>query len=130
MALSKNKKTLILTALVLLLFGISAAILYLQNADPSAARTAFIYQDGKLLRKIDLSHVAEPYTFTVEAPGGGYNTIRVEQGRVGVSETDCPDKICQKMGMVETGSYPISCLPHKLLIRISSADDDPDAVAQ
>lgn len=126
----KDKKALVLTALVILLLGISAAALYFQNRISGAAKTALIYQDGQLLHEIDLSHVAKPYTFTIEAPGGGCNTIRVEQGRIGISEADCPDKICQKMGMVETSSYPISCLPHKLLIKISSADGGLDAVAQ
>jgi len=126
----KDKKALVLTTLVLVLLGISAAALYFQTKDPGAARTAFIYQDGKLLRRIDLSRVAEPYTFTVEAPGGGYNTVRVEPGKIGISQADCPDRICQKMGMTENSAYPISCLPHKLLIQISSADGGPDAVAQ
>lgn len=126
----KDKKALVLTALVLFLLCISAAALYFQNRDSGAARTASIYQDGELLCTIDLSHVAEPYTFTIEAPGGGYNTVRVEPGKIGISEADCPDKICQKTGMIDTSSYPISCLPHKLLIKISSADGDLDAVAQ
>lgn len=125
----KDKKALLLTALILLLLAVSAAALFLQNARPSAARTAFIYQNGRLLREVDLSHVPKPYTFTVEAPDGGFNTIRVEQGKIGISEADCPDKLCQKMGMIETSSYPISCLPHKLLIKISSAAGDLDAVA-
>ena len=126
----KDKKALLLTALILLILGASLAALYFQNARSSAARTAFIYQDGKLIREIDLSHVAEPYTFTIEAPDGGYNAIRVEQGRIGVEDADCPDKVCQNMGMVETSSYPISCLPHKLLIKVSADDGDLDAVAQ
>lgn len=125
----KDKKALLLTALILFILAVSVTVLYFQNVRSSAARTAYIYQDGKLLREVDLSHVPEPYTFTVEAPDGGSNTIRVEQGKIGITEADCPDKICQKMGMIETSSYPISCLPHKLLIKISSADGDLDAVA-
>ena len=126
----KDKKALFLTALVLFILGVSLTAFYFQNSRSSAAKTAYIYQDGKQIREVNLSYVPEPYTFTIEAPDGGYNKIRVEQGKIGIADADCPDKICQKMGMVETSSYPISCLPHKLLIKISSAAGDLDAVAQ
>lgn len=129
-----NKKKpgmLLLTALTLLLLGISLAALFFQNSRKAPAGTACVYQDGKLLCEIDLSAVKEPYTFVVTSRDGGHNTIRVERGAIGIVDADCPDKLCQKMGMLKTSAYPVSCLPHKLLIKISAAGGSGlDAVAQ
>ena len=47
-----------------------------------------VVQDGVVLREIDLSAVAGEYSFKVEWPGGGSNTVRVQPGRVCVSEAD------------------------------------------
>ena len=61
---------------------------------------------------------------------GGYNLIRVEDGRVSVAEADCPDKLCVKQGEAHATNQRIVCLPHRLVVRVESAEDGPDAVAQ
>ena len=46
---------------------------------------------------------------------------------------NCPDKICQQRGMVSDTGYPVTCLPHKLVIqieRLTAASDGIDAVVQ
>ena len=67
---------------------------------------------------LDLSAVTDPYTFTVEGPGGFTNTILVEPGRIRVSQANCPDQVCVEMGAISDGTVPIVCLPHKLVIEI------------
>lgn len=125
----KDRKKAALAAVVLLLLATAVLALICQHTHGGVAKTAMIYQDNILIREVNLTAVTEPYTFTVESPDGGYNTIRVEPGRIGVSDTDCPDKICRKMGMTDSIAYPITCLPHKLLIVVSAGDDGLDAVA-
>ena len=125
----KNKKTVLFTTGILLLLCLSAGALLWQHFHAVPGTVALIYQDGELIRQIDLSHISEPYSFTIESTGGGYNTIYVETGRIGVSDADCPDRICQKMGMISDSSHPISCLPHRLLIKISGGSSDLDAIA-
>lgn len=125
----KDRKTAALAFLVLLLLAAAILALIGQHTKGGAAKTAMIYQDNILIREVNLAAVTKAYTFTVESPDGGYNTIRVEPGRIGVSDADCPDKLCQKMGMTDSSAYPITCLPHKLLIVVSAGDTDVDAVA-
>ena len=79
-----------------------------------------IIQDGTVLREIDLSRVKEPYSFTVEAPDGGYNRVEVEPGRIRVVEADCPDGICISQGWLSDQTVPIVCLPHRLIIKIKN----------
>lgn len=118
--------------ILLILAGAVGALLF-QLSHAKNGTTAYLYQDGILIREVDLSDVSKPYTFSIESPDGGYNEIAVEPGKIGVSATDCPDKICQHMGMVSSTAFPISCLPHKLIIQIVNPNkaiaNEPDAFA-
>ena len=88
-----------------------------------------VVQDGVVLREIDLSAVTREYSFVVESSGGGSNTVRVQPGRVCVSEADCPDKTCVSQGWLSNQAAPVVCLPHRLVIRVKGAADS-DAVAR
>lgn len=118
----KYKKVLPLFLIVLILLLLSTGLLIYQNLTEIPGQSAMIYQNGILLKKISLEGHDAPYIFTIDAPEGGYNTIQVEEGKIGVIDTDCPDKICQKMGMISTDLYPISCLPHKLIIQVTTSE--------
>lgn len=126
----RDKKALLLTSFILLILILSVTILLIRHFTTGKAGIAKIYQNGALSREIDLSDVSAPYTFTVTSADGGYNTIKVEQGAIGVIDADCPDKTCCKMGIIRNSAFPISCLPHKLLIQITDDDSGIDAAAQ
>ena len=92
------------------------------------ANEAHIYQNGKLIEKIDLSAITAPYYFSAESETG-INVIAAETGRIRVSEADCPDGTCIRQGWVSSGTTPIICLPHRLVIRlIGSKSPDIDAL--
>lgn len=74
-----------------------------------------VKSNGEIIKRINLNEVSEPYDITVEY--GGYNRIYVERGKISVTEADCPDKLCIKQS--RNGTYPIVCLPHKLVIEKS-----------
>jgi len=115
-------------SLVLLgLVAVSAAVLLLRDRGTDA-HIARITRDGVLLEEIDLDKVDEPYSFTLEDESGS-NTILVEQGRVRVSEANCPDRICVNQGYISDSTVPIVCLPHKLIIEIVGGGGDLDGAA-
>lgn len=58
--------------------------------------------------------------------GGGFNTVKIESGKVYIKDADCKDKSCVKQGKIKSGS--IVCLPHKLVVEVTGGDA-PDAVA-
>lgn len=101
--------------IAVLLVASAAAAVWL--AGRSAGTVANIYLDGECIRSIDLSQVAEAYTFTVDG-SAGTNTVRVEPGRICVSHADCPDQVCVHQGWISTGVTPIVCLPNRLVIQI------------
>ncbi|MBR2716950.1 MAG: NusG domain II-containing protein [Oscillospiraceae bacterium] len=88
-----------------------------------------IVQDGKVLRTIDLDLVAAEYSFTVECPEGGSNTILVQPGRICVAEADCPDRICVHQGWLSDGAAPVVCMPHRLVLRLKDGEE-ADAVVR
>ena len=87
-----------------------------------------IVQGSDVLREIDLSRVAEEYSFTVDAPDGGYNVVTVQPGRICVSEADCPDQICVLQGWLSDQTMPIACVPHRFAIVYQDAADADAAV--
>lgn len=80
---------------------------------------AEIYLDGELYRTVSLS---EDIEFTVTSDHGS-NTICVKNNSIAVISADCPDKVCISSGAISGGVVPIICLPHRLEIRIVSADE-------
>lgn len=78
--------------------------------------TVEILQDGKVLKTVDLSEVAEPYRFKVEYQGH-YNTVLVQRNEISIADADCPDKLCVQMGALKHGAPPLVCLPNHLVIQ-------------
>ena len=112
-------------AVLFFLIGAAAvsAVFLLVRDKKTDAPAARITRDGALLEEIDLSAVDKPYAFTLEDESGT-NTIEVEQGRIRVSEADCPDQICVHQGWISDSLFPIVCLPHRLMIEITGGDAD------
>ena len=95
-----------------------------------AADEARVYLDGVLIETLDISPSAGSYSITVDSEYG-VNVITVDNGRVCISDADCPDGSCIRLGWVGGGMTPIVCLPHKLVIEMHSAKmPDVDAVAR
>ena len=100
----------ILLLSVLLLACIGLSIPFLLPGE--TARYAEIISDGQVMHTVSLSadrviHVTSP---------AGRNTITVKNGKIGVTEADCPDHYCMDRGMCAGGTQ-IVCLPNKLIIR-------------
>lgn len=123
--MNRNAKVILL--LLVLVGAACAAFVLLRPAGTGAV--ARITLDGKLVEEIDLSAVTEPYTFTLEGPGGFTNTIQVEHGRIRVLEAGCPDQVCVNQGYISDGTVPIVCLPNRLVIEIVGGGDSLDAAA-
>lgn len=122
-----NRSARIILAALVLLAAASAAFLLLRPK--GAGRTARISLDGEIVEEIDLDAVKEPYTLTLEGPGGFSNTIRVEPGRICVESAGCPDQICVHQGFIDDGTFPIVCLPNRLMIEIVGGGNGLDVAA-
>ena len=93
-------------------------------------RAVEIVSDGKVVMTVDLDRVTEEKSYDIPAPGGGHNVVTVRPGEICVSEADCPDKTCVRMGWLSDGNAPIVCLPHRLVIRPAGGGSGADAEAR
>lgn len=120
----KHKRSVNTAAVLITVFLIlvtAACLLYLLIPRSGDGCVAQIYQNGQLIRSIPLDQVTEPYTFEVENAEGGINRIEVRPGSIGVIWADCPNRLCVHQGFVDSPAIPVTCLPHKLVIRLIPA---------
>lgn len=111
------KKRDIILAAFLIAIGITMLIcMRIFRKDGSYAE---VYVDGKLVQRQSLS---EPGTYKIET-ASGTNTLVIENGQAYVSEADCPDRLCAKMGRISKNGENIVCIPHKLVIQISGGEE-------
>ena len=71
--------------------------------------------------------LAEDQEFTLQSPDGGFNTVTVRDGKIAVTDADCPDRYCVKQGFCNSGEQ-IVCLPHKLVISFVGESEIDGAV--
>ena len=80
-----------------------------------AAVSARIRSRNQLIKTVDLRIDQE---FTLDTPDGGYNVITVKDGKIAVTEANCPDHYCMERGFCNNGSA-IVCLPNRLVIEFA-----------
>lgn len=130
--LRENKTVFLLCAILIICVIISLAVIMgRKKSVPENGRYARIYQNGTIIRTIDLSAVEEPYQFTICGADGEENTIEVKNGEIGMISANCRDQICVKMGFVHSAAMPVTCLPNHIVIEVgsSSEENEPDGVA-
>ena len=77
---------------------------------------AVISIDGKEQKKIELTdELDEEFTFKSVY---GINSVAIHDGRIGIIEADCKDRICINEGFIGDVGERIVCLPNRLIIEI------------
>jgi len=85
--------------------------LLLPGEDASAVE---VWSEGKLLYTLPLS---QSQAVTVKS-SHGTNTVTVKDGKVAVTEADCPDGHCMARGFCSSGAQ-IVCLPNRLVLKFT-----------
>lgn len=107
----KTKYWIVLLAGVLALcLGLSVWLLW---PDDSAAAVE-VWSDGELLTTLSLS---KDRTLEVRSEKG-VNVVTVKDGKVAVTEADCPDHYCMDRGFCSGGAQ-IVCLPNALILKFT-----------
>lgn len=107
----KSKK-LIIICIVIFLSGVAGSLWHILKPHGNIVN---IIQNGETLYTIDLLR-AENQTIQTEY-NGKKNIIRIENHEIFISDAECPDYTCVRMGKL-SGS-PIVCLPNKLVIEFA-----------
>ena len=65
---------------------------------------------------------------TEHITSNGYHlVVTIKDGKVQISESDCPDKVCVKTGKTDDSSKPVICAPAKVIIRVDKDGGVSDA---
>ena len=108
--MSKGIKAAYTVFAVMVIFAVVGTVLSFSGG---SSQTVEIISSGEVLYTIDLSHTADR---VIRVDNAGCNIIEIIGGKIHVTEADCPDKICVRMGFLQGGA-PIVCLPNRLVIR-------------
>ena len=110
------KKRDIILALVLILLGIVCyGVIRLGQKKGSQV---IIYEDQKEIGRYDLNTDTTKEIQTAK----GINILEIKNGMAYVTEADCPDQVCIRMGKIAKTGENIVCLPHKLVIQVEGDD--------
>lgn len=117
-------------AALLILIVVGAAIVgtvmwFVRNSETADKVTVKV--DGNVVYSDSINKDTE---FEAKGYNGGYNRVRVKDGKVSVTEADCPDKVCINSGEKQKSGDTIVCLPHRVVVEIEGGGSDTDAVAR
>lgn len=69
-----------------------------------------------------------PVTVTLEGRDGLFLTMTVADGRVCVSDSNCPDHLCRHAGWLSRGGQSAVCVPAGITLRVVGGNDAVDGV--
>lgn len=102
---------MIFFALILLLVALSAQEL----VHKQTAKKAYVYKNNLLLGEYPLATAG---LISIDE----HNTLEIKDGKVRMSDADCPDKRCIKQGYSDM--LPVICLPNKVVVEIRAKKDE------
>ncbi len=115
---AEKKNIRILLGIILIILIISSlGVIRTLRGDGHERKKILIEQDGRVIREVEISSADAAGDIVVDTPDGGRNVIRMEKGEVWMAEANCPDQLCVHQGKLVSGSLPIVCMPHKVVVR-------------
>ncbi len=100
----------------------AAAFLIINFAVKKDGSYAVIKVDGNVIKTQDLN--SGETTIEVNGYQGGVNKVVINDGKVSMTEADCPDELCVKTGKISRVGETIVCLPHRVVVEIKGSQDD------
>lgn len=130
----------IITMLILLSFLPLAIFTQKENAGAASGEPAeehlfvTVSVNGEHVHEMELKKDHRREIYEHEDSQGRRNVITREGEKVFISEANCSDSLCVLQGEITEAGETIVCLPHKVLVEITSSsstiDNDLDVISQ
>lgn len=118
-----KRADILIISLLLILAGSMYCFSYFAKAEGALVT---VKSDGEIIAKYPLN---EDITVKI-GNDENYNILEIKNGKAGIIEADCPDKLCVKQKKISSNGETVICLPHKLVVEIESGDNsDIDSVS-
>ena len=98
--------------IAIMVVALSITPLFSFNKTAATGASAYIYEDGQLVKKADMSVDAVYTVKNVE--------IQVADRKIRVLKSDCPHQICAHTGWISSPAQTIVCVPNKVLVEIKN----------
>ena len=123
----KNKRLLrndvLFIAILVAVIAVAGACLYFFRGE---GNTVTVSVDGEVIATYPLS---VNRTEDILTEGGGLNRLVIQDGKARIETATCPDGICAGHHPVSREGESIVCLPHRVVVTVSTTDDNqPDMV--
>ncbi len=115
--LSFRKGDLLAVALVLGL-AVLVGLLFLLGDRTQEGTMVQIYQDGALIKELPLSQ-----NQTVALSGAYQCTVTIQDGKVAITDSNCPGEDCVHTGWIESPGRSIVCIPNRVEVRVKGGSD-------
>lgn len=86
-------------------------------------RQIVIETNGDLYKAITMEEGMEQQEFHIELENGKYIDIVVDENGAYVKDVICPDKVCQKTGLINRVGQSIVCLPNRVVVYIEGQEE-------
>lgn len=113
------KKLRVGDIIIIIIVIILSIVTFLITFNNNEVNTVNIYQNNNLIQSLPLN-----INTTIQIDEEFSNTIIIENNKVRVINSTCPDKLCENFG----NSHTIICAPNKLLIEIMGNNSDFDVI--
>lgn len=87
----------------------------------AAGKIVLVEVNGMTVGRLDLQHDES----LVVHGTAGIVTVEVRNGKVGITEADCPNGVCVRSGWKDRAGDIIVCVPNKTVVRITGDADHP-----
>ena len=121
--MNKLTNRFLVPAVIILFISVVLGIFAVRSTF-GTAEVVTVKQGDKIIEKISLGDVSEPYEIRLSG-----NTVLVEKDGVSMKGADCPDKCCVQMGKITRSNESIICLPNKVIVEIEGKKSDVDGIA-
>lgn len=116
----------VIVLLIVIALG-SSAVAFINSHKSFDKKYVEITVKGKLYKKLPLDN-SRNERITIETELGN-NIVKISNGKVGITDADCPDKICIKDGYIDKPGGVLVCLPHKVVIEIKGENSETDSLS-
>ena len=120
---SARRKTILRDIILILsVLAVAAVLLIVTRSHGEAGSYAVVMVRNNEIGRYSLAFDG------IYAINDGKNTIEIRDGKVRMTEADCPNHLCVRQGWISFNGQSIVCLPNELSVTITGADGAADFI--
>lgn len=119
------KGDFLVAVIILCLAGIILFFIFFPQTEK---KYCIIRQNNVIIKQVELE---ENFRETITVSGEYHNVLEIENGRVRMKRSDCPNHDCVSSGWISQSGQAIFCLPNRVSVTITSEQEqEVDAIVR